>query len=301
MTKKKPAEVKIDFTDLASRLSEVPAPPGNYGALQATDKRLCWLNASDDRSEHLALQCLDIANKGDEVGTVLADVKGYEISLDRKKIAGAARAMISTFSIPMLRLPALAIRRLCQRRHINLSHWTIVTPIRARSFAASFSMHGGWSATISTIATCRASTGSPCATAICPLVDRVADRDELNEVIAQMVSEFPRCTPSSMAEIERKPADEVDHRHAGRASCAATKRPAATWWSTSISTIPIFPIRLLRSPGPNRWSRKATRSQHRRPEPAERHRRARAAARQGRPAGDAARQTRHRRERAMCW
>ena len=63
---KKPAEVKIDFADLASRLEEVPAPPGNYGSLQATDKRLCWLNSSDDLQEHLSLQCLDVANKGDE-------------------------------------------------------------------------------------------------------------------------------------------------------------------------------------------------------------------------------------------
>ena len=30
--KKTPAEVKIDFTDLPSRLTEVPAPPGNYSA-----------------------------------------------------------------------------------------------------------------------------------------------------------------------------------------------------------------------------------------------------------------------------
>ena len=48
--KKKPAEVKIDFTDLASRLAEVPAPAGNYDSLQATDKRLCWLSAADDRA-----------------------------------------------------------------------------------------------------------------------------------------------------------------------------------------------------------------------------------------------------------
>ena len=29
---------------------------------------------------------MDIANKGDEPDTVMADVKGYEISLDRKKM-----------------------------------------------------------------------------------------------------------------------------------------------------------------------------------------------------------------------
>ena len=38
------------------------------------------------RHEHIALQCLDIANKGDEPDTVMGDVKGFEISADRKKI-----------------------------------------------------------------------------------------------------------------------------------------------------------------------------------------------------------------------
>ena len=94
--------MKIDFADLASRLSEVPAPPGNYDNLQATEKRLCWLNADDDaRSKHLALQCLDVANKGDDLDTVMGDVKSFEISADRKKTAGAQRTMTSTSSIPM--------------------------------------------------------------------------------------------------------------------------------------------------------------------------------------------------------
>jgi tricorn protease len=82
---KKIQEVKIDFTDMVARLMEVPAPPGNYDQLQATEKRLCWLNA-DDAHEHQSLQCLDIANKGDEPDTVMSDVKSFELSADRKKI-----------------------------------------------------------------------------------------------------------------------------------------------------------------------------------------------------------------------
>ena len=40
--------VNIDFTDLASRLNEVPAAAGNYSSLQATEKRLCWLQRDED-------------------------------------------------------------------------------------------------------------------------------------------------------------------------------------------------------------------------------------------------------------
>ena len=74
--------MNIDFTDIASRLNEIPVPSGNYSALQATDKRLCWLRSAVTNFplKH-ALQCVDIANKGEAPETVLADVKRFEISL----------------------------------------------------------------------------------------------------------------------------------------------------------------------------------------------------------------------------
>src|SRR5208282_4003876 len=75
-----PPVVNIDFTDLPSRLSEVPVPPGNYSSLQSTEKRLCWLQGNEDVPPELGLQCVDIANKADPPETVLGDVKGYEIS-----------------------------------------------------------------------------------------------------------------------------------------------------------------------------------------------------------------------------
>src|SRR5262249_7989691 len=83
---KQPPEVKIDFTDIFLRLTEVPVPAGNYGNLMATEKRLCWLNDGDNTHQHLGLQCIDVANKGDEVDNVMADVKGVEISENRKKM-----------------------------------------------------------------------------------------------------------------------------------------------------------------------------------------------------------------------
>ena len=63
--------VNVDFTDLASRLNEVPVPPGNYAYLQATEKRLCWLQRNEDDPPKLELQCVDIANKGDQPDTVM--------------------------------------------------------------------------------------------------------------------------------------------------------------------------------------------------------------------------------------
>jgi tricorn protease len=205
---KKPAEVKIDFTDMPSRLSEVPAPPGNYGSLQTTEKRLCWLNSSDDRGEHLALQCLDIANKGDEAETVIGDVKGFEISLDRKKTLIAKGDDFYIFDSDV-KAGALGDPKAFSKAEINLSRWTITTNPREefrglfldawrmeRDYFYDRNMHGvDWIAMRDRYM---------------PLVYRVADRDELNNVIAQMVSELSALHTFVGGGDERKPSDDVN-------------------------------------------------------------------------------------------
>ncbi len=205
---KKPVEVKIDFTDMPSRLSEVPAPPGNYDRLQVTDKRLCWLNSSDEAPPKFALQCLDVANKGDEPETLLADVKNYEISLDRKKLL--VRKSDDFYILDSdVKPTALADPKALPKAAINLSRWTLSTNPRAefrgifldawrleRDYFYDRNMHGlDWSAMRDRYLL---------------LVDRVADRDELNDVIAQMVSELSALHTFVRGGDARKPSDQVD-------------------------------------------------------------------------------------------
>jgi len=206
--KKKPAEVKIDFKDMASRLAEVPAPPGNYGSLQLTDKRLCWLSANDGQQDHVALQCLEIGNKGDDVETVLGDVKDFEISLDRKKTLinkGESFYILDSGASS----GSLSDPKSMGKAAIDLSHWTISTNPREefrgifldawrmeRDYFYDRHMHGvDWVAVRDRYL---------------PLVDRVADRDELNQVIAQMVSELSALHTFVGGGDDRKPADNVD-------------------------------------------------------------------------------------------
>ena len=214
---KKPPEVKIDFTDLASRLTEVPVPPGNYDKLQAADKRLCWLNASDDAREHMSLQCLDIANKGDEPDTVMSDVKSFEISGDRKKMLvhkvnkQAPPESADSFYIvdSDVKGTSLTDAKTLAKSAVDLSHWTILTKPRdeyrgifldawrmERDFFYDPQMHGvDWPAMRDHYL---------------PLVDRVADRDELNDVIAQLAGELSALHTFVFGGDARKPADQVD-------------------------------------------------------------------------------------------
>jgi len=203
---KKPPEVKIDFADLASRLTELPAPAGNYFGLQATEKRLCYGNAGDMRGEHIALQCLDIANKGDEPDTVMGDVKGFEISSDRKKML---IAKADNFYIFDSDVKATSDPKALAKAALNLSRWQIHVQPREefrglfldawrleRDFFYDKDMHGvNWPAMRDRYL---------------PLVDRVADRDELNDVIAQMVGEVSALHTFVQGGDARHTADHVD-------------------------------------------------------------------------------------------
>ena len=200
--------VNIDFADIASRLNEIPVPPGNYSALQATDKRLCWLDRTDGTQPKRNLQCVDIANKGDAPETVWADVKAYEISSNRKKMLvwkgedfyildGEAKAA------------TVADAKTLAKAKIEMARWEILTNPRAefhemfldawrleRDYFYDRNMHGlDWPAIRDRYL---------------PLVDRVSDRNELNDVIAQMVSELSALHIFVFGGDARKPADQID-------------------------------------------------------------------------------------------
>ncbi len=206
--KKKPADVKIDFTDMETRLSEVPAPAGNYDSLQAAEKRLCWLNATDGERDKRALQCFDIANKGDEVETVVSDVKSFEISLDRKKMLVRKGDDFFVFD-SSVKPTALADPKALKKAAIDLSHWKIATTPRdefhgifldawrlERDYFYDRKMQGvDWNAMRDRYM---------------PLVDRVANRDELNEVIAQMVRELSALHIFVLGGDAREPSDKVE-------------------------------------------------------------------------------------------
>ncbi|MFP5227035.1 MAG: S41 family peptidase [Acidobacteriota bacterium] len=205
---KKVPEVRIDFTGIADRLTDVPVPPGNYENLQATAKRLCWLNASDEVRPKMALQCLSIDNKGDAPDTVMADVRGFEISLDRKKMLIHKENDFYVFDSDV-KGSATGDVKTAGKARVDLSHWAIDTTPRdefhgffldawrlERDYFYDRHMQGvNWVAMRERYL---------------PLVDRVSDRDELNDVIAQMVSELSALHTFVRGGDERKPEYDIN-------------------------------------------------------------------------------------------
>jgi tricorn protease len=205
---KVPKEVRIAFGDLQSRLAEVPVAPGNYDHLQITDKRLCWQDATDDAPRKFALKCLEIANKGEEVETIANDIKDFEISLDRKKLL-VSKAHDFYIVDSDIKAAAFSDQKVLDKSTINLAPWSFFTNPRAdfrgifldawrleRDYFYDRNMQGvDWSAMRQRYL---------------PLVDRVADREELNDVIAQMVSELSALHIFVNGGDIRKPSDQID-------------------------------------------------------------------------------------------
>ncbi|WP_263355969.1 S41 family peptidase [Acidicapsa ligni] len=204
--KKKPAEVKIDFTDLASRLSEVPVPAGNYNSLQTAEKRLCWLDIPEGAPDKSSLECLDIANKGDEPDTVMSGVGGYEISADHKKMLVQKD---QEFYILDSDTKSTSDSKMMGKAAINFARWSFSTDTRQefrglfldawrmhRDYFYDRHMHGvDWPAMRDRYL---------------PLVDRVSNRDELNNVIDQMVGELSVLHTFVFGGDQRQPEDDID-------------------------------------------------------------------------------------------
>ncbi len=205
---KKIPEVNIDFNGIADRLTEVPTPAGNFRSLQATDKRLCWLSETDDAQPKSTLQCMDVDNKGEEAATVMADIKGYEISADRKKLLIHKGDDFYVFDSDV-KGSGLSDPKVMGKAQMDLSHWTLSTTPRAefkgifldawrleRDYFYDKNMQGvNWVAMRDRYL---------------PLVDRVSDRDELNDVIAQMVSELSALHTFVRGGDARRATDHVD-------------------------------------------------------------------------------------------
>lgn len=200
------SEVKIDFAGLESRLREVPVPAGDYDDLQAATKRLCWLSGVVDHNgpDDHQLQCLAIDNKGDKPDTVLVGVRGFELSPDRNKMLVRQKDDFYVLDSAIIKLDPKTLGK----AKIDLSRWTWATTPRSeyrgifldawrleRDYYYDPHMQGvDWN-------TMR--------NRYLPLVDRVADRDELNDVIAQMVSELSTLHTFVFGGDQRQPDDHI--------------------------------------------------------------------------------------------
>ncbi|MFG6465358.1 S41 family peptidase [Roseateles sp. BYS87W] len=181
--KGKPA---IVFDGLASRLFELPVPAGTYRALRTDGKRLWFLDQDLERRSHLKSIAID--NQGAAPEVMASDVRSYTLSADGKKLM-LVRNQGQNAPEVLIVDAAPKLPTELAKSQVRWSDWQIATQPRAewkQMFADAWRMHRDHFYD-------KAMHGVDWAAARAkyePLLDRVTDRYELAELMAQMVSEL---------------------------------------------------------------------------------------------------------------
>jgi tricorn protease len=179
-------KVDIDLDGIQARLLEVPVPSGNYSDLATDGKRLYYMSTERTVDNKRALKTMAIENKrGTTPDTFMEDVAGYELTVDGKKVMirkGSDYYVVDAGA----KAPAAAE---LGKSQVSLNDWTFDLDPRdewrqmfmdawrlERDYFYDRGMNGvDW---------------PMMRQRFLPLVDRVTDRAELNDILAQMVGEL---------------------------------------------------------------------------------------------------------------
>jgi tricorn protease len=204
--KKAAARVEIDVDGLQQRLFEVPVPPGNYESLAANDERLYWLSnepGADDEKTSLLTVAFD--SEKIEPATVMDDLDEFRLSADGKKLLVEKDETLYVIDAG----DAEEKPEDLEKGKVDLSAWTFAVDPREqwqqmfreawrleRDYFYDPKMHGvDWPAML---------------TKYQPLSLRVTSREELDDLLAQMVSELSALHTFVYGGEHRKGEDEIE-------------------------------------------------------------------------------------------
>ena len=214
----------VDLGNIQRRLVEVPLPAGNYDALRANGSRLFWLSRETSYEGKAALVALDFGNQDVSPKTLVEDVRGFELSGDGKKLLvrkGTALYVLDASSGAGASL---------DKKQVNLGDWSLPIDPREewrqmfdeawrleRDYFYDPHMHGlDWPAIKAKYR---------------PLVDRVTDRDELADLLGQMVSELSALHIFVYGgDLRRAPGRERDPATPGSLGADLARDSAAGGW-----------------------------------------------------------------------
>ncbi|HWW03569.1 MAG TPA: S41 family peptidase [Candidatus Acidoferrum sp.] len=178
----KPPAVVIDMEGLQQRVTAVPVPPGNYSELSVNAKALYWIASGIGPTETNRLMTLSVTNDDPKPKTLVEPVKMYELSEDGKKLlirkedqfyvvdAGASAPLKLEKSVD-LKEWSYSLDPRDERRQMFIESWRLM-----RDYFYETNMHGiDWRAMRDKYL---------------PLVERVTDRAELSDLMADMVGEL---------------------------------------------------------------------------------------------------------------
>lgn len=176
------ADVRIDLEGITARLTRVPISAGNLRSLVATREHLYWISRATSAKRTLTLKSIKREHDAD-VTTILSDIKTYRVSQNRRKLVvhrdkdlyvldanGSAAKSLSKAKVTLSNWK-FSIDPVAEWRQMFVDAWRM-----ERDYFYDPTLHGlEWRKVLERHL---------------PLVDRVTDRAELNDLIEQMVGEL---------------------------------------------------------------------------------------------------------------
>ena len=176
-------KVEIDLKGLVERTIEVPVPAGAYSSLKINDMALFVVDREITYERKRNLKAIGITNTDIETKTLLSDITAYKISRDGKKLL--VRKKSSVYVIDASASPPSKL----EKKKVDLSAWHFSVIPREewrqmfveawrleRDFFYDPDLHGvDYNGLLERHL---------------PIVDRVTDRNELNDLIAHLVGEL---------------------------------------------------------------------------------------------------------------
>ncbi len=178
----------IQFDGLGDRLFEVPLAGDDISNLNADDKRLYFLSP-DGAEGHLALKTLTIEATGPKPETFMGDVRDYELSADRKKIMIRKWAAGPVMGDVMIVDAGAKAPADLSKSAVKLGDWSVIaTPALEwnQMFYDAWRMHRDYFYDKSLKGVDWVKVRDHYA----PLVGRLTDRAELDDLLGQMTSEL---------------------------------------------------------------------------------------------------------------
>jgi tricorn protease len=206
-SKNKSEEKIIDLTDVGANLYVVPMKPGNIGKLELNNEWLYWQDYNEDDNT-LSLNALKITNKkNNEVISIASGISDFKFSGDGKKILIRDKNGILVCNADGSKPDA-------KKDLVDLSKWAFtIDPAEdwkqmfkdawrmERDYFYDRNMHGvNWQEVYDRYF---------------PLVDRVTDRYELDDILAQMISELSALHMFVYGGEKRTPKDNISNGYLG--------------------------------------------------------------------------------------
>ncbi|WP_295756352.1 S41 family peptidase [Undibacterium sp.] len=177
----------INYTGLSQRLYQVPLAAGNYQDLAVDDKRLYFMEREANEERKFNLKTLAISAAAPQPELFIGGIQSYQLSSAKKHLSYRTASTTGTGEFVIVEAGAKQPADISKAK-VKMDDWSFRSTPRLewqQIFLDAWRMHRDFLFDDKM----RGVNWEQMRSKYAPLVERVSDRAELNDVLAQMISE----------------------------------------------------------------------------------------------------------------